>query len=678
MAIDDRYLYSAERDVPIDFSHNPEEGTQFARFYLDRANQNSSIYFVERQEQDLSRAPAQHIEKRMKPEASPLSMLWRLAWLCSAGAAIALAIFVIPRVMPVGQQAQHADYADVYAHVISAQKSVFALAIGDAIVDLDVARAGVFPEEIAPASGAASIIGAARAFITKNVAPASTLDAVLTDVVTRSVASAEPLGDLSFASFFRSDDGAAAGDIIERAFTETKNAEAAIENATQALLVAEENGDAGALRAALGPQLSVMKANLERYAENLTFASWALGVEYPRRFLIVAQDPSLARATGGVVRSLGLVTVQKGAITDISFDEVYSIDGQLQTNVIPPEPIQKVATAWAIHDANWFLDFPVSAQKIAYFYEQAGGKRLDGVIAINDHMLKNMLAVTGPVAGKDDVLVNAESGNIAGDPAAVSAIFTVLGTLREEKATDAMRVITDGLAEKDILVWVSDRDHEEMVRAKGWSGAIEGRDDADYLAIVASDIEGKGDAGTTGEILKETTVDEHGVITNTVVVEFAGQADANDKKLRYLRVYVPLGSELLEVSESMAQKIVPQIDYAKEHFIADGDLAVSVNTREHSEEYGIDIFQESGKTVFGMWMPMHEKNTRVVLRYTAPFLMSGAGAFTAIFQKQPGMDMGLHFSVIAPEGQTISSPDDFDGEFHGSLAADTLFTMTIQ
>ncbi|OGD23491.1 hypothetical protein A2Z10_03175 [Candidatus Azambacteria bacterium RBG_16_47_10] len=676
--MDDNYFYGAERDIPIDISHDPKEGTQFARFYLDRANQNSNIYFVEQQEEiAASRARAQHEEKKREPQASPLGMMWRLAWLFAGAGAIALALFIVPHVIPVGQQAHQADYTDAYAYVLAAQRSVFALDIGDALKGFHSARARITPKSD-QTSGMASVIGAMRSFIAQNMTPASTLDAVLADVVDRSAASAAPLADLSFASFFRADKGEAAGDIIERAFSETKNAEAAIENAERALIIAEENGESTALRAELGPKLSLMKANLERYAADLTLASWALGVEYPRRFLIIAQDSATARATGGVIRSLGVVTAQKGAITDILFDEVYNIDGQLQTNVIPPEPIQKVATAWAIHDANWFFDFPLSARKIAYFYEKAGGKRIDGVIAINDRMLKNILSVTGPITGKDTARVNAESGTIAGDPAALSALTNVLRALDGEKAAEAMHVIIRGLQEKNAMVWVSDRDYGEAVRKKGWDGAIVEHNNADYLAVVASDIQGVGNEEIQGNILKETMIHENGEMTHTVVVEFPRAKNMPDEKLRYLRVYVPRGSELLEASQGSIQRIVPQIDYAQERFIADEDLAVSVRTLERDEEKGVDVYEESGMTVFALWMPFDEKGARAVFQYATPPHLSATTSLSSVFQKQSGLDMTLHFSVIAPEGKTVSSQNGFNGEFHDTLTRDTPFVMTIQ
>lgn len=675
MALDDRQILEAERDVPIAIGDDSDT-TRFAQFYLERTSQNSNIYFVEAHEEAAASAHPAHRfeEKRIRPEASPVSMIWRLAWLSAAAGAIAIALFVVPRVIPAGMQARNADFDGAYRDVLAAQGFLSSRAVEDALEKFRVAHERIAAQP-PPASGMASVIYAAYGFITGNAAPMSSLDAVLADVVKRTAASAAPLEELSFSSFMREEGNRSAGGIMERALSEAKNAEAAIENAERTLIIAEEDGNGVAARAQLGPQLSLMKANLERYIDDLELGSWALGMEYPRRFLIVAQDPRMARPTGGIIRSLGIATAQKGAITDVSFGEVYGIDSQLQVNVIPPEPIQKTATAWGIHSANWFFDFPLSAQKIAYFYEKSGGKRIDGVIAVNDRLLKRLLAITGPVTGKGGMLVNAESMSVAEDPAALSALANVIGTLDGEKAQKAFSVIIEGLAERDALVWAADRDRESAVAAKGWDGRIGAPADADYLAVVATDIEGTG-VPVQGNIWKETVTDEEGMATHTVVAEFPRADDERGERLRYLRIYVPKGSELLEVSENAAQTIVPQIDYEKQRFAADPDIAESMRTLVRDETSGVDIYDESGMTVFAMWMLYDEKGSRAVVRYRTPIRISGS--FASVFQKQPGADMALHYSVIAPDGKTISSPDGFTGEFHGELSRDIAFVMTMQ
>src|SRR3989344_7458534 len=79
---------------------------------------------------------------------------------------------------------------------------------------------------------------------------------------------------------------------------------------------------------------------------HLDLAVWAVGVDRPRTFLVATQNASQARATGGAIMSAGVFTVDNGQVSKIFFDDVYNIDGQLQTKIIPPKPIQNVDTIW--------------------------------------------------------------------------------------------------------------------------------------------------------------------------------------------------------------------------------------------------------------------------------------------------------------------------------------------
>jgi len=79
-------------------------------------------------------------------------------------------------------------------------------------------------------------------------------------------------------------------------------------------------------------------------------------------------------------------------------DNVFNLDGQLYEKVVPPRPIQKISTAWSLHDSNWFADWPTSAQKIIWFYERAGGATADGVISLTPSIVERLLALTGPIA----------------------------------------------------------------------------------------------------------------------------------------------------------------------------------------------------------------------------------------------------------------------------------------
>jgi len=102
-----------------------------------------------------------------------------------------------------------------------------------------------------------------------------------------------------------------------------------------------------------------------------------------------------------------LLTIDQGAIKSLFVDGIFNVDGQLHEKIIPPRPIQKISTAWSMHDANWFADFPTSAQKIQWFYEKTGGPTTDGIISLTPTLIERLLGLTGPIPMPEhDVLLS--------------------------------------------------------------------------------------------------------------------------------------------------------------------------------------------------------------------------------------------------------------------------------
>ena len=69
-----------------------------------------------------------------------------------------------------------------------------------------------------------------------------------------------------------------------------------------------------------------------------------------------------------------------------------------------------MSAVWTMHDANWFPNFPTSAEKVSWFYEKTGGRTVDGVIAITPELLRDLLAITGPIDMPEyDKTINADN-----------------------------------------------------------------------------------------------------------------------------------------------------------------------------------------------------------------------------------------------------------------------------
>src|SRR5690606_8343561 len=62
-----------------------------------------------------------------------------------------------------------------------------------------------------------------------------------------------------------------------------------------------------------------------------------------------------------------------------------------------PRALQLINARWELQDANWFFDWPTSAQKIAHLYDQSGGPTVDSVIAVDTAVMEELLKFLGPV-----------------------------------------------------------------------------------------------------------------------------------------------------------------------------------------------------------------------------------------------------------------------------------------
>ena len=89
-----------------------------------------------------------------------------------------------------------------------------------------------------------------------------------------------------------------------------------------------------------------------------------------RRYLVVFQNNTELRATGGFIGSFALVDFANGKIKHIEIPTggPYDLAGSLRETVMSPQPLHIVNPIWQFQDANWFPDFPTSAKKIMWFY----------------------------------------------------------------------------------------------------------------------------------------------------------------------------------------------------------------------------------------------------------------------------------------------------------------------
>ena len=117
------------------------------------------------------------------------------------------------------------------------------------------------------------------------------------------------------------------------------------------------------------------------------------------KYLILFQNNMELRPTGGFIGSFSIISFDKGRMTEIVVNDVYSADGQLKGHVDPPEAlrIHLGEGGWYLRDANWDPDFSISADKIEWFLDKEINTKVDGVIAIDLSFVQKLLKITGPI-----------------------------------------------------------------------------------------------------------------------------------------------------------------------------------------------------------------------------------------------------------------------------------------
>ncbi len=457
-------------------------------------------------------------------------------------------------------------------------------------------------------------------------------------------------------------------------------------------------------------KLPVVAAALGGFNRNSHLIREMLGENGPRMYLFLFQNNAELRPTGGFIGSYGVLDVSEGHIRKFFVDGIFNPDGQLKENIVPPAPIQKVSTAWSLHDSNWWPDFPTSAEKAIYFYEKTGGPTVDGVITLTPTVIQKLLHLTGPI-DMPDYGVTIDENNftqvaqeevelkydrklnqpkkILSDlaPLLLERLFsmksaTLLSSLAE--------TFSQALDEKHILLYSRNADVEKLVDEAGWSGKVLDTP-RDYLSVIHTNLNGyKTDAVVKETIEHTAAVQADGSVLDTVRVtrkHSGGNSQYdwfNKVNTDYLRVYVPQGAELVSASGQTYEFPKSPINYDALGFKRDAN----VQKEEKStivDKGGTRISEESGKTVFGNWVYVSPgESVTVEYTYRLPFRVSpqvaNPASYSVLFQKQSGSaGSTLHSRLTFPESfrtdwQSEGLNRDRNGfSFDATLATDAYY-----
>jgi hypothetical protein len=393
-----------------------------------------------------------------------------------------------------------------------------------------------------------------------------------------------------------------------------------------------------------------------------------LGDPTDRRYLVIFQNDKELRATGGFLTAFAQFTLRKGKITLEKSDNIYSLDDAMKKTFPVPREISTFHVgvyAFNIRDSNLSPDYKLSMQQFEAMYNTTSGhEKIDGIIALDTHVLVEALKILGPsnvdgrIFGADIdkrcdcasaiyeledyssrpvgyFRTQTERKGIIGDLMR-DLMFRALGFSPSKYWGKLFQMMISEIAQKHILAYMDLPVEQQAMESFNMAGRIMTASDSasllkykdgdgwDYLHVNNSNMAGaKSNMFVSQKMTKDTTVNSDGTITTNLVIDYKNPYPGSDCNLEHgqlclngilrnwVRVYVPVGSKLVDSKGSVSPK----------------DL----------KSKPMDTYDALGKTVFEGFLTVSPMGSaKLELTYTSPVKVSGL--YKVLIQKQPGTD----------------------------------------
>jgi hypothetical protein len=602
-----------------------------------------------------------HQEHKPKSKLRHLKIVWWIVIFAVIGA-VGLAIPVAAATYRMAAEAQ-AGRAALTDAAAAASRSDIKTASADLVfAQQHLAAADRFgkvlaPFEILPYAG--TDIKSVRSIVSSSLQTATALARLgvlgqsVLDILSRAQGfdPSAPTVSSGVIAFFKlaPDDRAAALAALSKAPDELNASLSEIDKALIGFNSLPDNSDLGSVVASLRPavvELETVRGKIAVAAELAKLLPALSGYPAPKNYLLLLQNNTELRPTGGFIGTLATVTVASTMAQDLKVSDVYALDGVGAANLktVPPAPLAKYLSApkWYLRDANWSPDFPTAAREVVDIYNQEGGaEKFDGVLAVDPTLAVDLLKIVGNVTigastftpdnVTDEIEYQVEKGfDVKGLPVAqrkdilialATEVFTRVAALPNDKWQLAVNAFVRALDEKHMLIASFDPDVAGFAASRNWDDAVHAPAN-DFLMVVDANLAAlKTDSVMSRAVSYSFKPDANG-LTATVNLTYANHGGFSWKTTRYrtyTRIYVPPGSTLVSSSGAMANdKIL--------------DPRHTPGT--------VDTVDELGLRSFGAFLSVEPGETRALsFTYRLPASIvsaAGAGNYSLNVQKQPG------------------------------------------
>lgn len=244
-----------------------------------------------------------------------------------------------------------------------------------------------------------------------------------------------------------------------------------------------------------------------------------LGLNGPVTYLILVQNNDELRATGGFISAFGLLTLENARISALEFVDSYALFREDLPYPPAPPPMQRYMAIplLTLRDANWSPDLPTSAQLLQTLYRRETGRQVDGIVTLDLRAVELLFGALEPlqIEGADEQIMGAtvvqQIKQLYSTPASLNADLETAGlgpwwqarkefipalarsarTRVENGQIDLFKLLAavqTATSERALQLWLDDPVAQTQIAELGWDGGLHPDHDADYLALVDTNM----------------------------------------------------------------------------------------------------------------------------------------------------------------------------------------------
>ncbi len=355
-------------------------------------------------------------------------------------------------------------------------------------------------------------------------------------------------------------------------------------------------------------QTTVKEVNqmLTYLPETIEIIPTLLGSQKPVHYLVLLQNDAELRPTGGFITAYARLEVKRGVVTNSYSEDIYSLDRRFQSHIPAPKPIREYLINipyWYLRDMNLSPDFKTSMETFYPNYLKVG-QPAEAVIAIDTHFLTTLINILGEInlpgygvfSNKTDPnchcpqviyklekIVDKPRGTIVKNRKSIlsplmQALINKTLTAPRSSWPQLIKSFYQLGQEKHLLFYSPNPQLEKVAEDWNFAGRVLPTK-GDYLLIVDSNMGGaKSNLYITQEVSQKYENDPAtNKIKKTVTITYrnpqpwsncnleSGGLCLNGEYRDWVRLYLPLGSQLVEAKNSLT-KVTTYSDLGKTVF----------------------------------------------------------------------------------------------------------------